>query len=386
MKKTIILAGIILTNLISAGANAQTQFIKYKKYLVPIQAPPLKECADGKPRVIISTDLGALTDRADPDDIQSLVHLLLVSNRVKLLGLITSAGTNTGREKSNIANIVDAYALDYANNSSKLAGYPHPNKIYSVVRQGVHGKYNPESSNNYYNATTANHAGAKLIIDEAKKVLSGENCGPVYVLVWGPIPNLALALRESEDKGLDIHKALRIYFIASSNEDANRPAFNYIKKTFLDNDRLWFIRSNSTFKGMHEGLSTAQEKTFLDSVSKAATSSDQSCLSYVLRKASDKLHGIQPKIWVKAGDTPSLLHVLDPNWNLSNSYPSSSNWGGEYKLKSSRHTQYWVDGPGPNSVHKYILSAVYPDWKAGMDRFQARLPAGCRSAVRPTIP
>jgi hypothetical protein len=388
---------IFILAIMALDVSAQTSFVKYKSYLIPVPTG-YTPCADSKPRILISTDLNGFNTDADPDDIQSMVHLLSLSNQLVIRGLISTpnvADPGVTLEKEHIKNIIDAYGADYSS-SLQSQGYPPPSELDAVVRQGNLSTshinnivYNPENDDR--------DQGAKLIIDEAQAVLNRQKCGPLYVLVWGTIVDLAVALKESEAKGLGIEKAIRVYFIASSNKgspsSARFAAYNYIKTNFLDSDRLWFVESgfassNETFRGMW--ANTEQERlNFLNSVSNPTTgsgSTNQSCLSYVLRKSADKIqsNSNQAGLWVKAGDTPSLLHVLDPSWNLSNGYPSSSNWGGQYKLSPGKQ-RWWIDDVGTSSIAQHLNGGIYPDWKAGMDNFSASLPSNCISTISPTI-
>ena len=68
-------------------------------YLSTVQAKP-------KPRILISTDIGG----TDPDDFQSMIHLLMYADRFKIEGLVASPYGN-GRKK-NILDIVDLYEKD----------------------------------------------------------------------------------------------------------------------------------------------------------------------------------------------------------------------------------------------------------------------------------
>jgi hypothetical protein len=63
--------------------------------------------AEDRPRVIVSTDVGG----SDPDDFQSLVHLLLYADVLDIEGLISSP-PGRGRE-AHIREVIDAYAEDY---------------------------------------------------------------------------------------------------------------------------------------------------------------------------------------------------------------------------------------------------------------------------------
>ena len=61
-----------------------------------------------KPRVLISTDIGG----TDPDDNQSMVHLMMYSDLFQLEGLVSSPSFGNG-SKEEILRMIDLYAQDY---------------------------------------------------------------------------------------------------------------------------------------------------------------------------------------------------------------------------------------------------------------------------------
>src|SRR5690242_10253870 len=62
-----------------------------------------------RPRVIVSSDIGG----TDPDDYQSMAHVLLYADALELEGLISSP-YGRGR-KQHILEVIDEYERDYAN-------------------------------------------------------------------------------------------------------------------------------------------------------------------------------------------------------------------------------------------------------------------------------
>ena len=60
-----------------------------------------------KPRIIVSTDIGG----TDPDDNQSMVHLLMYSDKVLIEGLISSPSNGDGSKKE-ILRMIDIYEKD----------------------------------------------------------------------------------------------------------------------------------------------------------------------------------------------------------------------------------------------------------------------------------
>ena len=65
-------------------------------------------------RVIVSSDIGG----TDPDDFQSMVHLLVYADRFDLEGLISSP-FGPGR-KEHILQVIDCYERDYPNPEESL--------------------------------------------------------------------------------------------------------------------------------------------------------------------------------------------------------------------------------------------------------------------------
>jgi len=401
MKHSTLTLVLLTTLMFSSTAQAESVLIKYKNYQIPVPVESndtfeIRECADGKPRVIVTSDI---SNNGDPDDIQSMVHLLATSNQFKTLGLISTPGANiVNNEKSHLQNMVNAYALDYQRSSPeslRSIGYPHPDEFTQVIRQGVSGR--TIISNINYSPTI--HKGAKLILDEADKVLDGTNCGPLYVLVWGSIADVALALKESKrrvDNGIakqGIEKAIRVYFISSTNRMTGPDAYSYIFDNFLTKDLLWFIQSEHTFRGINDknlgGPNANKQQYFLDKVK------NRGCLGYVLNETGLEINMKENKP-IKIGDTPSLLYVM--NGDLDD--PTSSSWGGQYK-KVQGFSNWWVDRSitdvyeikDKESIRNYAdsktvgkhIDDIYTDWEKGMKRFNASLPRTCSQIVNSTL-
>ena len=71
--------------------------------------------AGDRPRVIVSTDIGG----SDPDDFQSMVHLLVYADVLDIEGLVSSP-PKAGRAK-HILEVIDAYEKDFDKSSPSLA-------------------------------------------------------------------------------------------------------------------------------------------------------------------------------------------------------------------------------------------------------------------------
>ena len=79
-------------------------------------APPVPE----RHRVVVTSDIGG----TDPDDYQSMAHLLLCADTLEIEGLISSPFEREGKDK--ILEVIDAYARDFPNLRTLSAAYPEP--------------------------------------------------------------------------------------------------------------------------------------------------------------------------------------------------------------------------------------------------------------------
>lgn len=254
-----------------------------------------------KHRVIISTDVGG----SDPDDFQSLVHLLVYADTLDIVGLVSSP-PHKGR-KSDILKMIDIYEKDF---SQLVKNYPTPEYLRSITAQGATEAQLEAIPSNERNE------GVQLIINEALK----ENARPLYVLVWGSITDVALALHQAPE----IKRNMRVYSIGSWNTVQDSLSRNYIYDNHPD---LWWVENNTSFRGMYMG---------------GYKDGNYGNESFV--EANVKPYGAMGEFFfaqkadIKMGDTPSVLYLL--NGDPTN--PESESWGGRFK-KTDHGPYYWTD-------------------------------------------
>lgn len=82
-------------------------------------------------RVLVSTDIGG----TDPDDFQSMVHLLAYADSFDFEGLVASP-YGLGR-KEHILGVIDAYEHDYPNLRTYSDNYPTPDALRAISKQGA---------------------------------------------------------------------------------------------------------------------------------------------------------------------------------------------------------------------------------------------------------
>jgi len=289
-----------------------------------------------KHRVLVSTDIGG----SDPDDYQSMVHLLMYADTLDIVGLVSSP-PHDGR-KQHILEVLDAYEKDYSKLIKTSDNYPSSKYLRSITAQGaisIQKSNKPEAEIS---------EGAKLIIDEAKK----DDSRPLCVLVWGSITDVAQALQAEPE----IKSKIRVYSIGSWNTRQDSLARNYVYNEHPD---LWFIENNTTFRGMYKG---------------GYNEEDYGNESFV--KAHIKPYGAMGELFylqkkdIKMGDTPSVLYLL----NGDPSKPELESWGGRFQ-KTNHGPNYWTDIQQPEfaearhlgakTVNKWRIEYLN-DWKRKM--------------------
>jgi len=303
--------------------------------------------AGERPRVIVSTDIGG----SDPDDFQSMVHYLVCADVFETEGLISSPPQ--GGRVRDILECIAAYERDFVNLRTWSRNYPSPDDLRRVARQGAIA---PQSGQQ---PATKISEGAKLLIESAK----AEDPRPLYVLAWGSITDVAQAVHRDPT----IKAKLRVHSIGSWNTRQDPKARDYL---FSKHPDLWWIESDSTFRGMYMG---------------GVQNDDLGNRSFTEKNV--KGHGhlgqlfMRKKADIKMGDTPSVLYLLhgDPN------RPETAHWGGAFvRPDPDTRPTYWHDSPleslsfrgkkGANTVNRW-RKAYLLDWEERMDRVLKKKPA-----------
>jgi hypothetical protein len=255
-----------------------------------------------KPRVIVSSDIGG----TDPDDFQSMIHLMMYSDLFQLEGLISSPFGNGS--KQDFLDMIDLYEKDRPQLATHLDGLYSANALREITKQGA------KKEAPFVGYTTGTE-GSEWIISCAKK----ESKQPLWVLVWGGIEDVAQALHDAPE----IEKNIRVYWIGGPNKKWSVNAYAYIAE---HHPNLWMIEANATYRGW-----------FMEDENAPKNMSEGAYYDHFI-----KGHGAMGanfvnhyKGHIKMGDSPSLAYLMngDPN------DPTSESWGGQFtKIKASpRH-------------------------------------------------
>jgi hypothetical protein len=284
-------------------------------------------------RVIVSTDIGG----TDPDDFQSLVHLLVYADCFDIEGLISSP-YGPGR-KEHVLKVIDLYQRDYANLRTYSSSYPTPDTLRAITKQGSIEGAGWEG----FGAPTE---GSGWIVRCARR----DDPRPLWVLVWGGIDDLAQALHDAPD----ILPKLRVYFIGGPNKKWSVNAYQYI---VTHHPKLWIIEANATYRGWFVGGNQMGEwgnKAFVAT----HVAGHGNLGDFFMTQLGGTL---------KMGDSPSVGYLL----HGTPEDPSQPGWGG-------RFVRAWE--------RPYVVVRKIADTEGRIEQFgvfELALPLGDRPPQRP---
>ena len=259
---------------------------------------PAARAPSARPRILVSTDIGG----TDPDDFQSMVHLLVTADSFDLEGLISSP-FGAGR-REHILQVIEHYARDYAALRSWSARYPTPARLTAIARQGA------IDGAGFRGVDTATD-GSDWIVRCARRA----DDRPLHVLVWGGIEDLAQALYDAPD----IESKLRVYFIGGPNKKWSPNAYAYLA---AHHPKLWIIEANATYRGWFVGGDQTDAWGNTGFVER-----------HVAGKGSlGDFFATQLSGTIKMGDSPSVSWARGSNPGD----PRRPGWGGSYVRAWSR--------------------------------------------------
>lgn len=245
-----------------------------------------------KQRLIVMTDLGG----ADPDDVQSLIHLLVCSDVVDIEGIICSPSWIDCPDWTvNINKVIDDYAVVLPRLRKHSEGFPDADFLKSVVKRGQ------AVSNMAGVGEGKDSSGSELIISVVNKQSDSR---PVWLVAWSGMNTIAQAIwkvhnsRTPEDFKKFASK-IRIYDVLGQDD-----AGAWIAKKFPE---ILYIRNTQVY-----GCGPSDEWITENVQSKIPFGA-----TYPERK------------WAAEGDTPSFLYVLANGLNVPDSI-SYGGWGGRF--------------------------------------------------------
>ena len=323
-----------------------------------------------KPRILILTDITSIrAGYKEPDDCQSLIRLLVMSNAYDIEGLIAGSRLHHGQDvcPDHLHTVVDAYAKVHSNLTLHARGFPAPDNLHSLIKPGqpmALPELPVEASIGENEDTPAS--------DHIIKVLQKKDPRPLWILVWGGTADLAQALwriRAScpASVGRTLRRRLRVYAIA--DQDSTGP---WIRQQFPD---IWYLLSNRCHRGMYRfGDTTLCSPLWV--TQNLTDNHGPLGAAYPMYDGGDVFSGVLGKVrGVKEGDTPSFLYLFDNGLNCPDS-PPLGGWGGRF-LRSPANPRHFLDASDPITPSgDDILSkaaTVYRWRQAYQNEFAARM-------------
>lgn len=253
---------------------------------------------DENTRLIVTTDLGG----SDPDDIQSMIHLLVCSDRIDIEGLISSEAwvddaDKTDKLRQTIENFIEVLPTLKIHSP----GYPTAEYLRSIV---VRGQDKPHIDGV---GEGKDSPGSDLIVSALMK----EDKRPLWVAAWGGMNTVAQALYKlkkiTDENSFTEHiSRLRIYDILGQDD-----AGAYIARNYPD---LVYIRNKEVYGWAPD---------------------DQWTRENIQTRGTLGSH-YPDRIWATEGDSPSFLYVYSNGLN-DPEHPEYGGWGGRFSKEKARN-------------------------------------------------
>lgn len=343
--------------------NAKINAIKVSPVL---NATPL--AAPRKPRMVVLTDISPATH--EPDDMESMIRLLVHADLFEIEGLIATTGWSYPRASADsldlLHKVIDAYEEDLPNllqhagqtdflsdESRQEIGYwPSPDYLRSRVVMGS------TTRGQRYIGEGNDSPGSKLIV----QIASESDDRPVWVQAWGGGNTLAQAIwrlqkeRSEEELNAFLHK-IRMYTITDQDRgsrDSFDSSSHYWMRKAFEKD-LFFIWDecawrfqNGTGKGHWEEYATHIQK-----------------------------HGHMGDMYPKyrygvEGDTPAFLYIMPVGLN-DPECPDQGSWGGYFQWGKGpdNETYAYTNHQDPAKGNCYKLAHHF--YRATFNNFAARM-------------
>lgn len=270
-------------------------------------------------RVIITTDIGG----TDPDDQQSMIHLLLCANDIDIEGIVCQMAFVKSPIGVNVVNdILDSYSQIESNLRIHDSGYPTSEYLRNITKAGQ-----TEVGMLGVGKGKATE-GSEMIIKSVDK----DDSRPIWLTAWGGMNTIAQALwtvkesRTPEELAKFISK-IRIYDILGQCD-----AGAWIAHTFPD---IIYIRAKDVY---------------------AWAPDDDWTKEHI--QAVGPMGRIYPsRRWATEGDSPSFLYLVNNGLNMPEAIDAGS-WGGCFSTVPFKDMQ-GMDWVKRNNLDELQYSPYY---------------------------
>lgn len=323
-----------------------------------------------RPRLIVTTDITSVqAGYKEPDDCQSLVRLLSMSDQFQIEGMIASSRLGHGQDAcpQHIEHVVNAYAQVERQLRKHSPTFPEAGHLRSVIKGGqpiAKPDLPVEASIGDGDDTAASDWIISRLKDPSRE--------PLWVIAWGGTADLAQALwriRESlpaaEQKKL--RAKLRIYSIG--DQDSTGP---WIRANFPE---LFYLIPTRVYRGVYRWGDTrlCSSEWVQENIIKAGGALGAAYPDYrggdIFGATLGPVHGM------KEGDTPSFLYLFENGLNRPDR-PDLGGWGGRFVPVPGTAAQ-WTDArdelPGVTGEIPRKAATVFR-WREAFQReFAARM-------------
>lgn len=325
--------------------------------------------ADLKPRIIVLTDISPNT--VEPDDMESMIRLLVHADLFEIEGLVASTGWSNsgGQERPDlIRDAINVYEQDLPNlwkrsgqgehladESRQQIGYwPSPDYLRSRTVLGS------RKMGYRFLGEENDSPGSDLIIQTAGE----RDDRPIWVLAWGGGNTVAQAIwrvrtdRTPEDLREFLHK-IRVYTITDQDR-AQRGG------TFEESAHYWMREE------FPEDLVFLWDESAWIFQNRTGRSNWDQYAAHIQNHGN--LGAMYPKYkFGVEGDTPSFLYLM-PNGLGDPENPGSGGWGGTFVRATSRDgkTESFTNhrGSAASPISRKYETRFYP---ATFNNFAARM-------------
>lgn len=278
-------------------------------------------------RVIILTDISAASQ--EPDDIESMVRLMLYSNEMDIEGLIATSSCwrkNDPLRPDLIESIVDAYGTVRSNLLLHDDRYPDAELLKATIRSG-----NGHGMAAVGNGNTSE--GSRMIAE----IVDRTDERPVWVCIWGGAATLAQTLHDVREARSDAEvdrfiSRLRVYDL-SGQDDAGA----WICHNFRE---IFYIRSRVQWRGFSYRIDNLWDES-------RGPHEELVSPSWFLENISTG-HGAlgamyAPAKYLHEGDTPTFLNLLDNGLSAQPDSIHFGGWGGRFMIDKEKNVRTGSD-------------------------------------------
>lgn len=305
----------------------------------PINVIPGSTYKDGEPKEMYS----------DPDDVQSLVRLLLYANDLEIEALVASAGSFANiAVKQHILDVLDVYEKVQPNLAKHDPRYPTADTLRAVTWQGQDGTWGSPYFSGGIPVEQMLGAGLETEASEAIiDIVDRTDDRPVWICVWGGPVEAAKAIwkvqhtRSAADLSQFLAK-LRIFLIGRQDNTAD-----WLLDSFPE---LFVIVSENNYKGMF--WSAPGSDTSLGNAEWTDTNLRQNHGPLGAVYPRSGFRADQPGVW--EGDTPSFLHLVSAVRGINDpELPDQAGWGGQFVRPDRNNNHWWDDPVGAEAVYRW---------------------------------